>query len=998
MIPFSRSLNAKLLLIVIVFVSLCGFAMAWYQAALIREQVKVRFDQTLERMAAQASDQISNSLSERIKILNQVKLSYLNHQADLLGASLTGAAKLQRDPDGAIRIVEPHSGVFVPEDVAITQDLRRWIHHNRSLWDNLSSVLSGSFDSFYFVRNDGVGRASPVDIAINHDAGYDLREESFFSNAAPHNNPEQQTQRSDMYFSSYSQSWRIGLSTPIYVHQEFLGVLGAEINLPTILQPLTNIQTLSPDGGAIVFDHSKRLIALQVTQGDMTSLAHLQPRTEPEVLNLIKNAYPNSSSLGEITSQTFLGQKVWMIHLPITGFQWGVILFYPDQLITERLKETSQNIYVTLFLLVILVTLTIYTSLRFFVSSPIASLANAMEKVGDGNWRVQLPALRNDEIGILGQGISSMLSKINELIDGFSGKIIELEQANLEAAKLITAIEHSSSVVVIFNEQWQVEYANRYFWEVSEYEPGSHLNAAQGLLLLKEDDISSVIEDITKTLVLDDEWRKEYQACRSGGENFWLMQSVSQVQSQSGQVQFYIAAAQDVTHIKNSAEQMQQLAYYDQLTGLQNRVLFKSQLELAIKSCIREGSQVALMYLDLDHFKRINDTLGHEAGDLLLIEVADRLRRCLREEDAVARLGGDEFAVLINRIGSPQYASIVANKIISALNKPHLIDGQEVLTGTSIGITLAPYDSGDIETLMKNADMAMYQAKERGRNSFQFFTSDMNEEVLKRLKIERELRQALIRNQFELHFQPQVDFKTGEIVAAEALIRWRHPDRGMISPLDFIPVAEETGLIVEIGKWCLRSACQQARSIYKALHRPIKISVNLSVRQLRESNFVEELKAVLEETRLSPSFLELEITESLLMSGGGQIDNMLQAIRDLGVELAIDDFGTGYSSLSYLKRLPVSTLKIDRSFIKDLPDDQEDREITGLIVALANNLRYKVVVEGVETWAQVDYLLGSGCDLCQGFYFSKPVPSSELMVLLFQWDAQRALSEGFKSA
>jgi EAL domain-containing protein (putative c-di-GMP-specific phosphodiesterase class I) len=308
---------------------------------------------------------------------------------------------------------------------------------------------------------------------------------------------------------------------------------------------------------------------------------------------------------------------------------------------------------------------------------------------------------------------------------------------------------------------------------------------------------------------------------------------------------------------------------------------------------------------------------------------------------------------------------------------------------------MAPDDSSDPESLMKNADLAMYQAKEKGRNAAQFYTTDMNFEVENRLNLERELRSAIKNHQFELYYQPQIDFRTGEIVGAEALMRWHHPKRGLVSPLDFIPVAEDSGLIVPMGRWALYQACQQARNIHKALGRAIRISVNVSARQLRDDGFIVDVEHALKESRLEPRWLELEITESALMAQGDKAIERLAQLRSMGVNLAIDDFGTGYSSLSHLKRLPVTRLKVDRSFVKDLPDDEEDRAITSLIVAMANSLYYEVVVEGVEIQSQLVFLARCGCDYVQGFYFSRPVPADELLVLLFDWKPDSALGQIF---
>lgn len=436
--------------------------------------------------------------------------------------------------------------------------------------------------------------------------------------------------------------------------------------------------------------------------------------------------------------------------------------------------------------------------------------------------------------------------------------------------------------------------------------------------------------------------------------------------------------------LNTSIQDMEKLAYYDQLTGLENRLLFKEQLRTALHSAMRENNHVALLYLDLDHFKDINDSLGHEAGDKLLVEVARRLCLCLREEDSVARLGGDEFAVLLRHIGEGQYASVVAGKIIETLRDPIHLGAQEVVVGTSIGITLAPDDSENIDTLMKNADLAMYQAKYQGRNIFQFYRPELNFQVEHRIRMERELRRALKKHEFELYYQPQLDVSTGQVVGVEALIRWNHPERGLIPPDHFIPIAENCGLIVPIGKWVLRNACQQARSLQKAKLKGVRVSINISARQLNDREFVSDFKAVIADSGINPECLVLEVTESTLMADADVALAHLHAIRELGIGLAIDDFGTGYSSLSYLKRLPVNCLKVDRSFVQDLPEDEEDRAITSLIVAMAASLNYQVIVEGVETEPQLRFLRRCGCNFAQGFYFHRPMPADQLMQLLFE--------------
>lgn len=477
------------------------------------------------------------------------------------------------------------------------------------------------------------------------------------------------------------------------------------------------------------------------------------------------------------------------------------------------------------------------------------------------------------------------------------------------------------------------------------------------------------------------------QATREVGNNDWSLRLPERGQDEISQLSSGINRMLEKINelfrgLNNNIQDMEYLAYYDQLTGLQNRLLFKEQLRTALISAEREQQSLALLYLDLDHFKDINDSLGHEAGDQLLIEVGKRLRRCLRDADSVARLGGDEFSVLLRHVRDERDASEVANKIIAVLAQPIRVSSQEVLVGASIGITLAPSDSNRLDELMKNADLAMYQAKSQGRNIYQFYTSEMNRKVDLRLRLERDLRRALEYQQFELDYQCQMQVSTGRIVGFEGLLRWNHPQLGRVGPDEFIPLAEECGLIVPIGKWVLRSACLQARRLQQAGFDAVKVSINISARQLNDAHFVSDFEQIVAETRAEPGSLVLEVTESTLMADTRVALEHLRAVRALGVGLAIDDFGTGYSSLSYLKRLPVNSLKVDRSFVQDLPDDEEDRAITSLIVAMARSLNYQVIVEGVESSPQLDFLRQCGCDFAQGFYFSRPVSAEQVFVLL----------------
>ena len=438
----------------------------------------------------------------------------------------------------------------------------------------------------------------------------------------------------------------------------------------------------------------------------------------------------------------------------------------------------------------------------------------------------------------------------------------------------------------------------------------------------------------------------------------------------------------DVSERARSEERMWRLAQFDELSGLPNRLLFRQLLEQAIRDANRERKSIAVLFIDLDRFKLINDTAGHDSGDIVLRQVAGRLRQCLREADLLSRFGGDEFAALLREIDDPEAARATAQRVLSAVAQPYDINGETYHLSASVGISIYPGDSPDATALLRNAELAMYRAKDQGKNNFQFHSPQMNARSLEYVVLERSLRRAIELDEFLIHFQPQFDLADGRIVGAEALLRWNLPEVGMIPPGKFIPLAEETGLIVPIGRLVLMRACVAAKEWRASGFEDFRVAVNLSPRQFNQSELVIDIINILEDSGLPPQNLELEITESMVMSNPERATAILRELRAVGVHLAIDDFGTGYSSLGYLKSFPVHTLKIDRSFIKDVPADPDDVAITHAIIAMGHSLRLDVVAEGVETAEQLAFLREHGCDYMQGFLVGKPMPAEELSRLL----------------
>ncbi|MES2046867.1 MAG: EAL domain-containing protein [Pseudomonadota bacterium] len=475
---------------------------------------------------------------------------------------------------------------------------------------------------------------------------------------------------------------------------------------------------------------------------------------------------------------------------------------------------------------------------------------------------------------------------------------------------------------------------------------------------------------------------------RRDGSEASIEDSASPIYGLDKQATGVVIVFRDVTSAHAMAKKMVHLAQHDFLTNLPNRVLLTDRIAQAISSAKRNKKQLAILFLDLDNFKNINDSLGHTTGDKLLQSVANRLTACVRESDTVSRQGGDEFVILLTETTSEQYAATTADKILTTLALPHTIGSNDLHVTTSIGISVYPADGVDSETLIKNADTAMYHAKEIGRNNHQFFRSEMNVRAVERQLIEENLRSALADGEFILHYQPKVNLEKNMVTGAEVLLRWMHPDWGMVLPERFMATAEDCGLIVPIGRWVMRQACTQAKQWSDAGLAPISVAINVSALEFRQKSFVGDVREVLHDTGLEPQYLELEITESVLMLNVDTSAHILQELKELGVTLAVDDFGTGYSSLNYLKQFPIDVLKIDQSFLKDMEIDPQNGIIVSAVIGMGNNLKLKVVAEGIENEAQLIFLREKNCEEGQGFFFGNPITGKDFSTLLTNGNCQ----------
>lgn len=594
---------------------------------------------------------------------------------------------------------------------------------------------------------------------------------------------------------------------------------------------------------------------------------------------------------------------------------------------------------------------------------------------------LQIFAVRARRIERVVDDRTDQLTRSNALLTKELAARMEVEQALLLRER---AIESSANAIIISSAvapEYPIIYVNPAFERMTGYTAGEAIG--RSCRFLRGDDHTQTgLAEIRSALRDRREGHAVLRNYRKDGTLFWNDLHLSPVKDAHGAVTHFVAAQYDITEIKRYQSELETQANRDTLTGLANRNLLNDRLKKAIALASRYHYSIWVLVFNLDRFKLINDTLGQHAGDVVLKTVANRLKSSAREIDTVARVGADEFVLVLSQQSDADISSDIVQRVMNAISEYILIDDRELRLTSSVGIAVYPADGDDAESLLTHAGIATYRAKDSGRNNFQFYRPAMNELALDRLRVEGELHSALARGEFLLHYQPQVDLVTGNIVGMEALIRWRHPTLGMVPPLNFIGVAEDTGLIVPIGAWVIRTACLQNKKWQAVGLGRLRVAVNLSARQFAQRDLVAMIAGVLRETGLDADCLEIELTESLIMSDVQQAILTLQQLKELGVLLSVDDFGTGYSSLSYLKRFPIDTLKIDQAFVRDISTDADDAAIVNAIISLAHNLRLTVIAEGVETEAQLDYLRHQGCDEIQGYYFSRPVPCDAFELLL----------------
>ena len=640
------------------------------------------------------------------------------------------------------------------------------------------------------------------------------------------------------------------------------------------------------------------------------------------------------------------------------------------------------------------------------VSDPILHLADTVRQLGEGKLETRARTDNRGEIQVLESGINTMAARLQEAQDRLQERVdqattelrttldrleaqnrllkvemAERQQAEDQMRMLSSIVEHTSDVVCVTDRNGIIQYVNPGFEEVTGYRRDEAIGRKTNILKSGKHD-QEFYRRMWETLLEGRAFRDVLLNKKKDDSLYFEDKTVLPLRDNQGQITHFISTGKDISELMRNQAQLDYLAFHDPLTNLPNRSLFRDRLEQAINRAHRQDHQVALLFLDLDRFKTINDSLGHTLGDRLLKDVATRLGGCAREIDTVARLGGDEFTIIIEDLAHPDQAVMVAQKVLDVLVEPFHVDEREFHITASIGIALYPLDEREADALIKAADTAMYHAKEAGRNSYQFYSSAMTARVTQRLAIETQLRRALEREEFVVHYQPIVDLAGGRIVGAEALLRWQHSARGLVAPYEFIPIMEETGLILSIGEWVLRQACQHQRAWECEAPEALYVAINVSTRQLMKPDIVGSIVRVLNETGLPPDRLCLEITESVLLADTQAAGEALKGLKDIGITIAMDDFGTGFSSLSYLRRFPVDIVKIDREFIRNISTNAPDEALVETIIYMAHRLGLKVVAEGVETEEQLALLRRYACDAIQGHVFGPAMAHDQLLTCI----------------
>lgn len=917
----------------------------------------------LNGLADKKMDQINTYFFERFQDLEVLA------DTPMISAAMQGFQSAYGDHGPASRAYKEAEGLY---HVQLREYLRRTGYYDLFLinpdGDIVYSVIKE--DDFATNLNSGPYRDSGLAEVTRHVLEQVTTGQTFFDHYAP------------------SDEHAAFIATPIIKDGVLLGVLALQLDTKAVTTVVTDQAGMGESGEAVAVMSSAGDLVLTVPTRVNPDASFQETVSTNGVMGAaLQRALKGAAGSGFLSDG---GREFFAVWRYLPNLNWALLTRVNVDEGMQPIYEARKQLFglgiVGTLLLIIFAFLMART-----ITRPLAELTDIAHEIASGKFDHKASISSDDEVGVLATALNTMSSRLQasineldqnnlELESRVAERTADLENANQDLSLLAAVVKATSEGVVITNKDGLIVDVNPAYCEITGY---------------TREDLIGKNPNINKSGVHDrDFYRDMWAAVNAGGRwsgEIWdkkkdgtvypKLLTINALKNDQSEVCNYVGIFTDISEIKAVEKKLETLAYFDPLTGLPNRSLYHDRLRQAFSAAQRGGDKVALMLLDLDRFKYVNDTLGHQAGDELLKMVAERVVGRVRETDTVARLGGDEFTVVLPSIKDLNGIGHIAQGIVDLLAKPFSLNGQDVYVGVSIGISIYPDDALDGETLNKNADMAMYKAKESGRGRYHFYQSEMHEQAQKRMTLERSLRRALEHEEFRVFYQPKVNIREHKIIGMEALVRWFDPDKGMISPADFIPIAEENGMIIFIDQLVLRAACSQLR-LWLDAGWDLRVAVNLSALQFRQSDLVEIVGGVLKEYDLSPGSLELEITESAIMDDPNAAIALIQGLRDLGVYLSIDDFGTGYSSLAYLKKFPINTLKIDQAFVRDLTWDSDDAAIVRSVIALSEGLSLNVVAEGIETEEQRAFLLEHNCANGQGYYYSKPLPADEFEALL----------------
>ena len=784
-------------------------------------------------------------------------------------------------------------------------------------------------------------------------------------------NPGEETARPKALYMDYFAPWDWIVSVSSY-REEFSSLIDIEDFRSSV-----EAFRLGKSGYAFILNGDGEMIIHPWLEGDVSKSADADGAAVFKKMMSLRNGQFYYSWMDPDKNEP--RQKL-MVFRSLPEFDWVVAsASYLDEVYAPL--DRLRNVMLVAGFLAILLIFPVAYYLGSSITRPLTRLARSMSAAEKGDLSVRADTEAHGEVGELATRFNQYMTKLSVFRDELKGEIDERTRAELQLKLFAMVFENALEGISITDKEGLIVAVNPSFTTITGYTAEEVIGKNPSVLKSNRHE-PDFYSGMWTSLKENGSWQGEIWNRRKNGESYPEILSISSVHNDVGELTNYVAVFHDISDMKLKDEQIEHQAYHDALTGLPNRILVADRLGVAIAHAKRAGTKVAVLFLDLDNFKKINDSLGHSLGDMLIQSVAKRLLGEFRDADTIARLGGDEFLIVVENVADEREVVELADRLLRAFDESYIIKGNELFVTTSVGVTLYPEDGSTPDILIKNADMAMYQSKAKGKNAYFLFTEEMNERVAKRINLENDMRQALKERQFTVYFQPKVNQRTGAVTGMEALVRWVKPDGTIVSPVEFIPLAEETGLIVPLGEFVLEASCKAMQIFDGVGCGDIKVSVNLSPIQFEQEDLVEMVIDNLERNGLASSRLELEITESTLMTDVQTSIAKLNLLVDHGISIAIDDFGTGHSSLYYLKNFPIDVLKIDRSFVRDITEDVSDAQIVETIIMMAHNLGMTVVAEGVETKEQLELLDSFGCKTIQGYYYSKPLPLEEVIEYL----------------